>query len=124
LRLPANLAVILVRSLFPEGMFHMFTGAEYVLMNSLQPVGELGAEDKFFWLECLLAGAQKSRYINEGIAHPLENFNWGKVSNSRADGDVIAGEIKAVAAARGNEGEVRVVAGAPTLRNGWPRAVS
>ncbi|MDR2765997.1 MAG: hypothetical protein LBB63_00855 [Holosporaceae bacterium] len=78
LSLDTDLAVALIRHLFPEGTFHMYTGAEYVLMNSLSPVGrKLTDGEEFFWMECLM-GAQRSFHINGNIAHPLRYFDWKK----------------------------------------------
>jgi hypothetical protein len=76
--MPTDDAVALVLHLFPEGMFHMFNGAEYVLMNFLQPSGRpLTDVERPFWMECLV-GTQRSLYINKNIAHPLEYFDWEK----------------------------------------------
>ncbi|MDR0942785.1 MAG: hypothetical protein LBM19_04240 [Holosporales bacterium] len=75
--LPTDYVVTLERLMFPEGMFHLFKGAEYMLVNILMPniaVKQLRPEDRLFLMECL-AGAQRSKYINEGIAKPLALFD-------------------------------------------------
>jgi hypothetical protein len=66
LKMQSSQAMELIRRLFPEGLFHMFYGAEYILMNLLQPVGRLNSEDRLFWKECLV-GCQRSRYISESV---------------------------------------------------------
>ncbi|MDR0677427.1 MAG: hypothetical protein LBF57_01990 [Holosporaceae bacterium] len=75
LSLPADHAMTLIYSLFPEGLFHLFNGAEFVLMNHLQPTGrDLTPAERLFYLECL-AGTRRAQSINEGIANPVRGFS-------------------------------------------------
>jgi hypothetical protein len=78
LLLSADNAMFLLGVLFPEGMFHMYNGAEYALVNLLCPVERPLIEDEsLFWMECIV-GAERSRIINEGAADPLKDFKWEK----------------------------------------------
>jgi hypothetical protein len=75
LPLPTDYAMVLIYSLFPEGLFHLFNGAEFVLMNHLQPIGrDLTFSERLFWLECL-AGTRRALSINEDIANPMRGFS-------------------------------------------------
>lgn len=67
-------AIALIRALFPEGQFHLFNGAEYELMNHLEPTGrDLTTDERLLWLKCL-AGARRAKSINEDIANPVKGF--------------------------------------------------
>ncbi|MDR2781202.1 MAG: hypothetical protein LBB21_01945 [Holosporaceae bacterium] len=74
LTIPSDYAVILIRTLFPDGLLHLFKGAEYVLITHLEPKGrELTAAERSFWMQCL-EGAERAKSINEDIANPMRGF--------------------------------------------------
>jgi hypothetical protein len=66
IHIPKEQGVDLICSLFPEGLFHMFSSEDCVFMNLLQPCGELTENEEVLWMERLVAG-QRSGFINESL---------------------------------------------------------
>jgi hypothetical protein len=95
LSIPTDYSMLLVRTLFPKGLFHLFKGAEYVLMNHLEPSGrDLTADERLFWLECL-TGTRRAQSINENIANPMKGFSLDMFSQYKvSERDRIAWKAK------------------------------
>ncbi|MDR1235466.1 MAG: hypothetical protein LBJ96_00510, partial [Holosporaceae bacterium] len=70
--LKADLAFRIWNHLAPEGMFHLFSPQEVMMLNLMHPIG-LTQKQRLVWMEWLV-GAYRSFVIRENVENPVPYF--------------------------------------------------